>query len=149
MTDEKLKVYYPALQYFKWIFVLVTLAGGFYAVQFYFGATMPAVMEYVKDQLAFEIEHKLNPPLVTSLHVLFVVPWLIYIPLGHIMQLFFRYYHELRWDHVPNLRGSNIERRVKKLLNQPMSWSAPHIQSGKKWSEVAKGMPEDTTGTER
>lgn len=148
MTDEKLKVYYPRIHYFKWIFVLVTLGGGFYAVQFFFGASMPAVMEYVKDQLSFELEHKLNPPLVTSLHVLFVSPWLIYLPFSHMMQLFFRYYHEVRWDHVPNLRGSNIERRVKKLLNQPMSWSAPHIQSGKKWSEVAKELPETKTGTE-
>ena len=148
-TDENLKVYYSPIHYLKWIFVLVTLAGGFYAVQFFFGASMSGVMEYVKDQLSFELEHKLNPPLVTALHVLFVSPWLIYLPFGHIMQVFFRYYHELRWDHVPNLRGSNIERKVKKLLNQPVSWSAPHIQSGKKWSEVAKGLPEDTSGTQR
>lgn len=148
-TDENLKVYYPPIHYFKWIFVLVTLVGGFYAVQFYYGASMPDVMGYVKDQLAFEWEHKLHPPLFSALHVLFVVPWLLYIPFSHIMQLFFRYYHELRWDHVPNLRGSDIEKKVKKLLNQPVSWSAPHIQSGKKWSEVAKGLPEDTTGKER
>lgn len=149
MTDENLKVYYSRIHYFKWLFILITLAGGFYSVQFYFGASMSGVMEYVKDQLSFELEHKLNPPLVPALHVLFLSPWLIYIPLGHIMQLFFRYYHELRWNHVPNLRGSDIERRVKKLLSQPLTWSAPHIQSGKRWSEVAKGMPEDTTGTER
>ena len=149
MTDENLKVYYSRIHYFKWLFILITLAGGFYSVQFYFGASMSGVMEYVKDQLSFELEHKLHPPLVPALHVLFLSPWLIYIPLGHIMQLFFRYYHELRWDHVPNLRGSKIERRVKKLLSQPLTWSAPHIQSGKRWGEVAKGLPEDTTGTER
>jgi nitrate reductase gamma subunit len=147
-TDEKLKVYYPRIHYLKWIFVLVTLVGGFYSVQFYFGASMPAVMGYVKDQLSFELEHKLHPPLTTALHVLFVSPWLIYIPFSHIMRLFFRYYHELRWDHVPNLRGSEIERRVEKLLTQPVSWSAPHIQSGKSWSEVAGGLPEDTVGKE-
>ena len=149
ITDEKLKVYYPPIHYLKWVFVLVTLVGGFYAVQFYYGASMPAVMGYVKGQLAFEWEHKLNPPLFSALHVLFVVPWLIYIPFSHMMQLFFRYYHELRWDHVPNLRGSDIERRVKKLLNQPIGWSAPHIQSGKSWGEVAQGMPEDTSGKEK
>ena len=149
VTDENLKVYYPVIHYFKWIFIILTLAGGFYAVQFYFGASMPAVTEYVKDQLAFKLEHKLHPPLVTAVHVLSVSPWLIYLPFGHIMQLFFRYYHEVRWDHVPNLKGSNIERRVKKLLNKPVSWSAPHIQSGKRWYEVAKGLPQDTSGTRR
>ena len=148
-TDENLKVHYPPIHYFKWIFILVTLVGGFYAVQFYYGASMPAVMGYVKSQLSFEIEPKLNPPLFSALHVLFVSPWLLYIPFSHIMQLFFRYYHELRWDHVPNRRGSNIERRVGKLLNQTVGWSAPHIQSGKRWAEVATGLPEDTVGKER
>ncbi len=91
MTDEKLKVYYPRIHYFKWVFILVTLAGGFYAVYFFFGGSISATMEYVRSQLAFELEHKLNPPFFSALHVLFVSPWLIYIPFGHIMQLFFRY----------------------------------------------------------
>ncbi|MFC2003275.1 respiratory nitrate reductase subunit gamma [Chloroflexota bacterium] len=149
MTDKDLKAYYARLHYFKWIFILVTLGGGFYAVHFFFGGSMVEVMGYVKEQIAFELEHKLNPPVVTALHVLFVSPWLIYLPFGHIMQIFFKYYHELRWDHVPNTRGSEIESRVKKLLNQPVGWSASHIQTGRKWSEVAQGLPEDTTGAER
>lgn len=136
-TDEKLKVYYPLIHYLKWLFILITLAGAFYSVQFFFGASMPLLMQYVKSQLAFELEHKLHPPLVPALHVLFVSVWLIYLPFSHIMRLFFRYYHELRWDHIPNLRGSNIEKKVNKLLDQTVTWSAPHIQSGKKWSEVA------------
>jgi hypothetical protein len=127
----------------------VTLGGGFYAVQVYFGGNMLEVMGYVKGQLAFELEHKLNAPAVTSLHVLFVSPWLIYLPLGHIMQLFFKYFHELRWDHVPNTRGSKIEQKVQKLLNQRVQWSAPHIQTGSKWSEVAQGLPESSPGEEK
>ena len=149
LTDEDLKAYYGRIHYLKWIFILVTLGGGFYAVQFFFGGSMIGVMGYVKEQLAFELEHKLNPPLVTSLHVLFVSPWLIYLPFSHTMQIFFRYYHELRWDHVPNTRGSKIESRVKRLLNQPANWSAAHIQTGSKWSEVAQGLPEETTGAKR
>ncbi len=149
LTDKDLRAYYAPLHYFKWLFILITLAGGFYAVHFYFNGSMLEVMGYVKEQLAFELEHKLNPPVVTSLHVLFVSPWLIYLPFSHIMQIFFRYFHELRWDHVPNVRGSKIEGRVQKLLNQTVSWSAPHIQTGSKWSEVAQGLPEDSAGEEK
>jgi len=149
LTDKELKAYYAPLHYFKWLFILVTLGGGFYAVQAYFGGNMLEVFGYVREQLAFELEHKLNPPVVTSLHVLFVSPWLIYLPFGHIMQLFFRYFHELRWDHVPNVRGSNIERKVQSLLNQTVTWSAPHIQTGRKWSEVATELPENPTGEEK
>jgi hypothetical protein len=43
----------------------------------------------------------------------------------------------VRWDDEPNLRGSRIEKRVQKWLNQPLSWSAPHIQTGKKWADLA------------
>jgi len=149
LTDKELRLYYGRLHYFKWAFILITLGGGFYAVQVYFGGNMVEVFSYVREQIAFELEHKLNPPVVTSLHVLFVSPWLIYLPLGHVMQLFFKYFHELRWDHVPNVRGSTIERKVQKLLDQTVTWSAPHIQTGSKWSEVATGLPESPTGEEK
>ncbi|MFC1953800.1 respiratory nitrate reductase subunit gamma [Chloroflexota bacterium] len=149
LTDKELKAYYSPLHYIKWLFILVTLAGGFYAVQVYFGGSMIEVFSYLRGQLAFELEHKLNPPIVTSLHVLFVSPWLIYLPFGHIMQIFFRYFHELRWDHVPNERGSDIERKVQKLLEHRVSWSAAHIQTGSKWGEVAQGLPENTAGDEK
>jgi len=149
LTDKELKVYYSRLHYFKWIFILVTLGGGFYAVQFYFDGSMVEVMSYVREQLAFELEHKLNPPVVTSLHVIFVSPWLIYLPFGHIMQLFFKYFHELRWDHVPNFRGSNIERKVQELLEKRVTWSASHIQTGSKWGEVAQGLPENPDGEDK
>ena len=148
IVDADLKVYYPAIHYIKWVFVIVALAGGFYAVYFYFGGQASSVLAYVNEQLAFELESKINAPIETSLHLLLVVPWLIYLPFSHIMKLFFRYYHHLRWDDKPNLVGSDVEKKVKGLLNRPVSWSAPHIQSGKTWGEVAVGLPEDTTGAE-
>lgn len=106
---------------------------------------MPNVLEYVKHQLAFELEAKLHPPAASAAHVLLVSPWLIYLPFSHIMQLFFRYYHEVRWDHLPNLRGSTIAKIVPRLLNQPLSWTAPHIQTGKRWIEVAQELPKEAT----
>ncbi len=142
LTDPDMKAYYSRIHYFKWIFILITLVGGFYATQFYLGG-MSGVLEYVNDQLAFEWAHKLNPPLLTSIHVLSVAPWLIYLPLGHVMLVFFRYYHELRWDHVPNFRGSALEKRAERQLERRVSWADSLIQTGKKWSEVAAGMPED------
>jgi hypothetical protein len=91
----------------------------------------------VREQVTFQnFEHKLHPALAPSLHVLFASVWLIYLPFSHIFDLFFRYYHYLRWDDVPNVRGSEIERRIKGNLERPVTWSAPHIQSGKRWREV-------------
>jgi nitrate reductase gamma subunit len=138
LIDEDLKVYYPTIHYLKWIFILLTLIGGAFAVDIHFHSSMPALLKYVREQVTFaDFEHKLHPALAPALHVLFAAAWLIYIPFSHVMQLFFRYYHQLRWDDVPNVRGSEVERRVRELLERPVTWSASHIQSGKRWREVA------------
>ncbi len=138
IVDQDLRVYYPNIHYVKWIFMLLTLIGAFYAVDIQFNAQMPTLLKYVRDQVTFQdLHHKLHPALLPAGHVLFAAVWLIYLPFSHIMQLFFRYYHHLLWDDEPNLRGSRIERKVKNLLEQPITWSAPHIQPGKKWKEAA------------
>jgi nitrate reductase gamma subunit len=138
MRDEELKVYYPPIHYLKWIFILLTLVGGVYAVDIHFHSRMPVLLKYVREQVTFQnFEHKLHPALAPALHVLFASVWLVYLPFSHVFQLLFRYYHYLRWDDVPNVRGSKIERRMKEHRERPITWSAPHIQSGRRWKEVA------------
>ena len=148
MKDEELKTYYPPIHYLKWIFILLTLLGGVYAVDVHFRSSMPSLLKYVRDQVTFaDLKHKLHPAFGPALHVLFASVWLVYLPFSHVYQLFFRYYHYLRWDDVPNVRGSGMERRVKEQLERPLTWSAPHIQSGKRWREVASELqqaPPDT-----
>ncbi len=138
IKDEELRVYYPPIHYVKWIFLLLTLVGGAIAVDIHFHSSMPALLKYVREQVTFQdFQHKLHPAPAPALHVLFASAWLVYLPFSHAFQLFFRYYHFLRWDDVPNVRGSEVGRRIKKNLERPITWSAPHIQSGKRWKEVA------------
>jgi len=141
MRDEELKVYYPPIHYLKWVFLLLTLVGGVYAVDIHFKSSMPALLKYVREQVTFaDFEHKLHPAPGPALHVLFASVWLVYLPFSHIFELFFRYYHYLRWDEVPNKKGGMIEGRVKELLERPVTWSGPHIQSGRRWREIASEM---------
>jgi len=99
---------------------------------------MPVLLKYVREQVTFaDFEHKLHPALAPALHVLFAAMWLIYLPFSHVFQVFFRYYHTLRWDEVPNKPGSEVEKKVKEFLKRPVTWAAPHISSGKTWEEVA------------
>jgi nitrate reductase gamma subunit len=143
MTNNDLKLHYPPIHYVKWVFILLTLLGGVYAVDVHFKSTTSALLKYVREQVTFsDFEHKLHPALAPALHVLFASVWLIYLPFGHVFQLFFRYYHYLRWDDVPNRRGGIIERRAKELLERPVTWGAPHIQSGRRWREVASEFPQ-------
>ena len=140
VTDEELRIYYPPIHYIKWVFVLLTLLGGVYAVDVHFGSKMPALLKYVREQVTFaDFEHKLHPSFGPALHIAFASAWLVYLPFSHVFQVFFRYYHYLRWDDVPNSRGSEIEQKIKEQLEWPVTWSAPHIPSGKRWKEVASG----------
>jgi len=139
IVDGELSIYYPRIHYLKWLLILLILIGGFLAVVFHFDSNMPELLRYVKVQVTFQdMEHKLYPALAPASHVFFVSFWLLYLPFSHILQIFFRYYQHLRWDDVPNRKGSTIERKVKGHLNRPISWSAPHIQSGKRWGEVIR-----------
>jgi nitrate reductase gamma subunit len=143
VKDEELKIYYPPIHYVKWIFLLLTLVGGVIAVDIHFHSSMPVLLKYVREQVTFSnFEHKLHPSFGPALHIAFASVWLIYLPFSHVFQLFFRYYHYLRWDDVPNARGGVIENSVKKLLERPVTWSAPHIQSKKRWREVASELPQ-------
>jgi hypothetical protein len=137
VKDEDLRVYYPPFHYLKWLFLLVILLEGFYSVQFYFGSIF-------KDLLL-----EFHPNVTTSAHLLFASALLIYLPFSHIYQLFFRYYHYLRWDDVPTRRGSNIEGRIKEHLERPVNWSAPHIQPGKRWKEITSEFPQSPVAGSR
>ncbi|OPX99221.1 MAG: hypothetical protein A4E58_00463 [Syntrophorhabdus sp. PtaB.Bin006] len=142
--DTELRLYYAPLHYIKWVLMLITLAGGFYAVHVYFSGSIPAILKYVRTQITFgDTAQKLHPPPATAVHVLFGSIWLVYLPFSHILRLFFRYYHALRFDEVPNMPGGIIEKRVKKLLGKPVTWAGPHIQSGRSWRETATGLPVD------
>jgi nitrate reductase gamma subunit len=44
-------------------------------------------------------------------------------------------YHQVRWDDEPNLRGSEMEGRIERLMTNPLTWSAPHIKCGR-WKDV-------------
>ena len=137
-VDGDLKVFYPPIHYVKWVFILLTLIGGMVAVDVHFKSSMPVLLKYVRDQVTFaDFEHKLHPALAPALHVLFASIWLIYLPFSHVFQVFFRYYHHLRWDEVPNKPGNQVEKKVKDFLKRPVTWAAPHIPPGRTWEEVA------------
>jgi len=145
MTDEELRSYYPPIHYAKWILILVILLGGFYAVDIHFSGKVPELMNYVRAQITFQdFEKKLHPAMATASHVLFASVFLLYFPFSHILKLLFRYYHELRWDGVMNTRGSTVEGKVTALLDLPVTWRALHIQSGRKWKEVAMEIKTET-----
>ena len=146
--DEDLRLYTAPKDYFNLSFILATLLSGLGAWGF-FDPAFATIREFVKSLITFTPVTNMNP--ATYINILLICLFLIYMPFTRMMHYLAKYftYHKVRWDDAPNLKGSKIERKIKEALNQPVSWSAPHIQSGKSWGEVAKGLPEDTAGIER
>jgi hypothetical protein len=50
-------------------------------------------------------------------------------------------YHQVRWDDRPMESGSSMEREVQSLLQQPVTWAAPHVGADgtKSWVDIASG----------
>ncbi len=72
-----------------------------------------------------------------------------YIPLTHMSHFVGKYfaYHAVRWNDEPNLPGSKTEGKVGDLLNQHLTWAAPHIAGAdakKTWGEAAMENPART-----
>lgn len=70
-----------------------------------------------------------------------------YIPLTHMSHMFMKYflYHNVKWDDVPNGRGTQIESAVMRNLKFKPTWKAKHIGAdGKKsWRDVASSVPKE------
>jgi nitrate reductase gamma subunit len=71
-----------------------------------------------------------------------------YIPLTHMSHMFMKYffYHNVKWDDVPNLRGGTMEAAILKNLERKPTWSAGHIDADgrKSWLDIASSTPKET-----
>jgi len=80
------------------------------------------------------------PGIVTA-HFICAFVFLAYLPFTQMMHFVAKYftYHKVRWDDEPVVAGSKLDRELKKLLSQPVTWAAPHVRAdGKKtWVDIA------------
>ena len=80
-------------------------------------------------------------PGVLAAHFVFAFIFLAYLPFTQMMHFVAKYftYHKVRWDDEPVTAGSKLDRELKKLLNQPVTWAAPHVGAdGKRtWVDIA------------
>lgn len=77
---------------------------------------------------------------VVAAHVVVALLFLAYLPFSQMMHFVAKYftYHQVRWDDAPVASGSSLEREVRELLEQPVTWAAPHVEGrGRSWAEIA------------
>ncbi len=86
-----------------------------------------------------------SDPVMLAVSVVLMGLLVAYIPLTHMSHFVGKYfaYHAIRWADEPNLPGSGEEAEIMKMLQQKVTWAAPHIQGGgtKTWADLATQLP--------
>lgn len=136
IVDWELRSYSAPLDYFNLIFILAVVATGIAAWQI--DTDFSVAKNYMKSLITFS-----TPPsvaLATQVHIVLLSLLLIYLPftkMTHFLAKWFTY-HKILWEDEPNVRGGEMERRLKKFLTEyKVKWSAPHIDPNLKWAEEA------------
>jgi nitrate reductase gamma subunit len=135
-TTSDLKGYTAPTDYFNILFILAVLGSGIIA---WISADphFLVVQEYIRGLITFSAAA--TPSKTIAWHITLFSLFLIYLPFTHMTHFFMKYFmwDKVRFEDEPNFRGSRIEGKIAKALNYTQNWSAPHIQTGKKWSETA------------
>jgi len=77
---------------------------------------------------------------IIAIHIVLLALFLAYMPFTNIIHFFTKHftYNSVRWEDAPHLPGSEMERKIQPLLEQPVTWSAPHIKGVgiNKWGDI-------------
>jgi nitrate reductase gamma subunit len=93
--------------------------------------------EFFTDLVSFRATDQVSTGFAT--HMVLAAAFLLYLPFTHMTHFVGKYftYHKVRWEDSPNIRGSELEKRVQEALGYKLNWSAPHIKTGGTWAEAA------------
>ena len=142
LTDEDLKTYTTAGDLFNLLFFIVTL-GCLVAGYLFRPAGSPPALALAQGVLTFDTTLRFQPLLATGLVLSALLT--AYIPMTHMSHFIAKYftYHAVRWDDRPNLKGSDLARRVAEYLTYRPRWAAPHVGADgvKTWAEIASANP--------
>ena len=89
----------------------------------------------------FTLDASVALPGIITLHCLVGLLFLAYLPFTRMLHFVAKYftYHEVRWNDVPMAGNERMQKDIEKLLSQPVTWAAPHLNAdGKKnWVDIA------------
>ncbi len=132
--NRDLRLYSSPMYYFNYIFFFAVFFSGLYA-WYLFDPTFSTFREFWKSLISFQA---VNMDMASAVHIVLFSLFLIYMPFTramHYITKFFTFF-SVRWDDNPNFKGSKTEMRLQNSFNNAISWAAPHVRSGVKWSDV-------------
>ncbi|MCX8110995.1 MAG: respiratory nitrate reductase subunit gamma [Syntrophorhabdaceae bacterium] len=133
VIDKNLKTYASPLQFFMYLFTLAVFLSGLYSWHY----TDPDLQEYRQFWVGLITFNFIGVETATMVHIIFFDLFLIYLPFTrslHYITRFFAFFL-IRWEDTPNIRGGELEKKLLKQLDNKITWSGPHIMSGKPWKE--------------
>ncbi len=133
IVKDELRLYTSTFMYLGYIFHLILCLSGL-AMWLHDDNPFLQYENFWKGLFTF------SPVGITPLLTCFIILinlHLIYLPftraIHYITRLFA--FFMIRWDDKPNIKGSELEKRLLNAFEQKVTWSAPHIYSEKKWNE--------------
>ncbi len=141
VSDSKFKFYNTPMDFINLFFILILVISVFLTL-ILSNSSFIMSKEFVRNLLSFNFLTVTDSLFIA--HIILISLFLLYFPITRMMHLFAKYflYHDVRWQDDANVKGGKLEKKVREALNFGVSWSAPHIQKGKTWAEVATTLPE-------
>lgn len=137
-ADPRLRDFTTPAALFNLILLLAVFVTGGYALvasQNFAGRVWGFGTALATGDLSVEL------PGVLKAHLLLALLFLAYLPFSRMMHFVAKYftYHQVRWDDEPLTAGGRLEREVNRLLKQPVTWAASHVNAdgSKNWVDVA------------
>jgi nitrate reductase gamma subunit len=139
-SDQRLSLYTSPLDLIN--LMLLAVLGTLSAAVAIEPTGMPAVLAATADLLHWRAP-RVSPLVATQMSL--ATLFLTYLPATRMIHFFSKYftYHSVRWDDRPREAGSAMDRSLAAALDFGVSWSAPHVRTGRTWAEVATNLPGD------
>jgi nitrate reductase gamma subunit len=138
VLDPKLRILTTRVALFNLVLLLGVFVTGAVAVITVEGVVGHAVAVATALLTAHPVPAVPGP---LTAHVAVGLVFLAYLPFTQMMHFVAKYftYHQVRWDDRPLEPGGAMEREVKELLAQPVTWAAAHLGADgrKSWVDVA------------
>jgi nitrate reductase gamma subunit len=138
ISDNKLRKYSTGVDYLNEVIILLVLISGI-IVWLGYDIDFSTARLFTASLLSFGA---LNPPTIypaTTIHIILLGILFMYIPFTKMTHFIGKYftYHTILWDDAPVIGNEELAGRLRKYLEYKVKWSAPHIDKGKTWKELA------------
>jgi nitrate reductase gamma subunit len=150
LGDPALRMVRTSGSLFNLGFLLAVFLSGAYTLVAAAGFPQ-SLIGFMHAVLTADSSIRLSTGLAVHLVLVFLfVAYLPWTPMWHFIAKYFTY-HQVRWDDESMQPGSRMEKQVLDLLQQPVTWSGPHLGAdGKKnWLDIVTEKEEEEEEEEK